>query len=156
MEIILLKDIDNVGLAKALVNVKAGYARNYLIPRGLAIVANKANKNSLMQEIALQEERAAKILDDAKALAEDLANKTLSIAAKAGTSGKIFGSVSNVQIMNALKEQAGLEIDKKKIKMPEEVKMLGVYTAILNLHKEVQAPIKFKVEDDKNDAAGEE
>lgn len=153
MEIILLKDVEHVGLAKSLVSVKAGYARNYLIPQGLAIVANKANKNSRMQEIAKQEERAAQILEEAKKVAADLATKTLSIAAKAGTSGKIFGSVSNIQIMNALKEQAGVEIDKKKIKMPEEVKMLGVYTATLNLHKEVQAPIKFKVEDDRGEDA---
>lgn len=149
MEIILLKDVEHVGLAKALVSVKAGYARNFLIPQGLAIVANKANKNSLMQEIMQQEERAAKILEDAKALAADLATKTLDIAVKAGTSGKIFGSVSNVQLVNAIKDQFGLEIDKKKIKLPEEVKMLGVYTATLNLHKEVQAPLKFKVDDDR-------
>lgn len=151
MEIILLKDVEHVGLAKALVTVKAGYARNYLIPQGLAIVANKANKNSLRQEILQQEERAAKILEEAKELAADLATKTLDIAVKAGTSGKIFGSVSNVQLVNALKDQFGVEIDKKKIKLPEEVKMLGVYTAILNLHKEVQAPLKFKVDDDRGE-----
>lgn len=149
MEIILLKDVEHVGLAKALVSVKAGYARNYLIPNELAIVANKSNKNSLRQEILQQEDRAAKILEDAKALAATLATKTLDIAVKAGTSGKIFGSVSNVQLVNALKDQFGVEIDKKRIKLPEEVKMLGVYTATLNLHKEVQAPLKFKVDDDR-------
>jgi len=153
MEIILLKDVEHLGLAKALVSVKAGYARNYLIPQGLAIVANKANKNSLMQEIAQQEERAAKILDEAKATAEKLADITLKIAAKAGTSGKIFGSVSSVQLANALKEAMGLELDRKNIKLPEEVKMLGTYTARIVLHKEVIAPVKFEVFDDKGEEA---
>lgn len=153
MEIILLKDVEHLGLAKALVSVKAGYARNYLIPQGLAIVANKANKNSLMQEIAQQEERAAKILDEAKAIAEKLAGITLKIAAKAGTSGKIFGSVSSVQLGNALKEVMQLELDRKNIKLPEEVKMLGTYTARVVLHKEVIAPVKFEVFDDKGEEA---
>ncbi|BDS09899.1 50S ribosomal protein L9 [Aureispira anguillae] len=153
MEIILLKDVEHIGLAKALVSVKAGYARNYLIPQGLAIVANKANKNSLMQEILQQEERAQKILDEAKELATTLATKTLKIAAKAGTSGKIFGSVSNVQLVNALKDTFGVEIDKKKIKLPEEVKMLGTYTATVSLHKEVSAAVKFEVYDDKDEVA---
>lgn len=153
MEIILLKDVEHIGLAKALVSVKAGYARNYLIPQGLAIVANKANKNSLMQEILQQEERAQKILDEAKELAATLATKTLKIAAKAGTSGKIFGSVSNVQLVNVLKDTCGIEIDKKKIKLPEEVKMLGTYTAVIALHKEVSASVKFEVYDDKDEVA---
>lgn len=136
MEIILLKDVEHIGLAKALVSVKAGYARNFLIPNGLAIVANKANKNSLKQEILQQEERAQKILEEAKELATTLASKTLKVAAKAGTSGKIFGSVSNVQLVNVLKDTFGIEIDKKKIKLPEEVKMLGTYTAVVSLHKD--------------------
>lgn len=153
MEIILLKDVEHIGLAKALVSVKAGYARNYLIPQGLAIVANKANKNSLKQEILQQEERAQKILDEAKELATTLASKTLKIAAKAGTSGKIFGSVSNVQLVNAFKDTFGIEIDKKKIKLPEEVKMLGTYTATVALHREVPASVKFEVYDDKDEVA---
>lgn len=150
MEIILLEDVEHVGLAKSLVKVKAGYARNYLIPKGLAIVANKANKNSLQQEIAQQEERAAKILEEAKELAAKMAETTLKIAAKAGTSGKIFGSVSNVQLANALKDTLNLDLDRKKIKLPEEVKMLGTYTATVALHKEVHATVKFEVYDDKD------
>jgi len=153
MEIILLKDVEHIGLAKALVSVKAGHARNFLIPNGLAIVANKANKNSLKQEILQQEDRAQKILEEAKELAATLASKTLKIAAKAGTSGKIFGSVSNVQLVNVLKDMFSIEIDKKKIKLPEEVKMLGTYTAVVSLHKEVLAPLKFEVYDDKNETA---
>ncbi len=151
MEIILLKDLEHVGLAKSLVSVKAGYARNYLIPKGYAIVANKANKNSLMQEIQQQEERAAKILDAAKDLAAQMGDTTLKIAAKAGTSGKIFGSVSNIQLAKAINEKFNTELDRKNVKLPEEVKMLGTYTAKVNLHKEVQASIKFEVFDDKEE-----
>ena len=149
MDIILLKDVEHVGLAKSLVTVKAGYARNFLIPRKLAIVANKANKNSLMQEIQQQEERAAKILVEAKELAVKLSDKTLRIAAKAGTSGKIFGSVSNVQIANAIKDTLGIELDRKNIKLPDEIKMIGTYTAKIVLHKEVMASVRFEVFDDK-------
>ena len=151
MEIILLKDVEHVGLASALVSVKAGYARNYLIPQGLAIVANKANKNSLMKKIKQQEERAAQMLADAKELAAKMGESSLKIAAKAGTSGKIFGSVTNVQIAASLKETFGIDVDRKNIKLPEEVKMLGTYTANIALHKEVLAPVKFEVYDDKEE-----
>jgi len=149
MEIILLKDVEHVGLANSIVEVKAGFARNYLIPQGLALVANKRNKNILTQQIRLQEERAAKLLDEAKELATKLADATLRIAAKAGTSGKIFGSVTNVQIAQAIKEVHGLDINRKSIKISGEVKLLGDYTANVSLHKEVLVPVKFIVFDDK-------
>lgn len=152
MEIILLKDMDNLGLAKSVVSVKAGYARNYLIPQGFAIIANRANLNSLKQEIQLQEERAQKILDEANELAAKFAESTLKIPAKSGTSGKIFGSISSVQIAKAMQDTFGLEIDRKKIKLPSEVKMLGTYTAFVTLHKEVHAEMKFEVYDDKEEA----
>ena len=155
MEIILLKDVEHVGMAKSLVTVKAGYARNYLIPQGLAIVANKANKNSLMQEIALQKERAAKLLEEAKALAEKMAAQTVKVAAKAGTSGKIFGSVSTIQLAKVFGEAFGIELNRKQIKIGNDVKMLGTYTANVSLHKDVFAAVKFEVYDDKNDAAEE-
>jgi large subunit ribosomal protein L9 len=152
MEIILLKDMDNLGLAKSVVSVKAGYARNYLIPQGFAIIANRANLNSLKQEIQLQEERAQKILDEANELAAKFAESTLKIPAKSGTSGKIFGSISSVQIAKAIQDTFDMEIDRKKIKLPSEVKMLGTYTAFVTLHKEVHAEMKFEVYDDKEDA----
>lgn len=149
MEIILLKDVEYVGLANSIVEVKAGYARNYLIPQGLAIVANKRNKNILTQQIRLQEERAAKLLEEAKELAVKVTGATLRIAAKAGTSGKIFGSVTNVQVVQALNEALGLELNRKAVKISGEVKMLGDYSANVTLHKDVLAPVKFVVFDDK-------
>lgn len=152
MEIILLKDMEHLGLANQLVSVKAGYARNYLIPGGMAIVANKANKNSLMQEIKQQEQRANTMLKEAKDLATKMVGATpLKIAAKAGTSGKIFGSVTSVQIAAGLKNAFAIDVDRKNIKLPEEVKMLGIYTANIYLHKAVIAPVKFEVYDDKDD-----
>ena len=152
MEIILLKDVEHLGLAKSLVTVKAGFARNFLIPEGLAIVANKSNKNSLMQEINQQKEKAAKVLEEAKIFASKLADTTLKIPAKAGTSGKIFGSVSSVQISKVILETLGVEVNRKDIKPPEEVKMLGTYTANVFLHKELNASVKFEVFDDKVEA----
>ena len=104
MEIILLQDIDNLGLANSVVTVKAGYARNYLIPQGKAIVANTSNKNSLMVQIKQQEERAALLLQEQRSLAEKLESTTIRIAAKAGTSGKIFGSVNAIQLVAAIKD----------------------------------------------------
>jgi large subunit ribosomal protein L9 len=151
MEIILLKDVEHVGMAKSLVSVKAGYARNYLIPQGLAIVANKANKNSLMQEIALQKERAAKLLEEAKALAEKMGSRSVKVPAKAGTSGKIFGSVSTIQLAKLFSEAFGIELNRKQIKITDDVKMLGTYTASVALHKDVFASVKFEVYDDKDD-----
>ena len=151
MEIILLKDVEHVGMAKSLVSVKAGYARNYLIPQGLAIVANKANKNSLMQEITLQKERAAKLLDEAKALAEKMGSRSVKVPAKAGTSGKIFGSVSTIQLAKLFSEAFGIELNRKQIKITDDVKMLGTYTANVMLHKDVFASVKFEVYDDKDD-----
>ena len=148
MEIILLQDIDNLGLANSVVTVKAGYARNYLIPQGKAIVANTPNKNSLMVQIKQQEERAAQLLQEQKAAAEKLESNTIKIAAKAGTSGKIFGSVNAIQLVAAIKESLDIDLDKKVVKMPAEVKSLGNYTATVNLSKEVSCTVKFDVYDD--------
>lgn len=148
MEIILLQDIDNLGLANSLVTVKAGYARNYLIPQGKAIVANTSNKNSLMVQIKQQEERAAQLLQEQRDLAEKLESTTIRIAAKAGTSGKIFGSVNAIQLVAAIKETLGVDVNKKGVKMPAEVKSLGAYNASVNLGKEVVCTVKFDVYDD--------
>jgi len=155
MEIILLKDVEHVGLANALVDVKPGYARNYLIPEGLAIVANKANKNSLMQKIKQQEERAEQMLQEARDLGEKMKNEVLRIPAKAGTSGKIFGSVTNIQLAAAIKNAFDVDVDRKNIKLPEDVKMIGDYTAHISLHKEVNAPVQFIVYDDKDEVKEE-
>jgi large subunit ribosomal protein L9 len=158
MEIILMKDVENLGYANTLVKVKPGYARNFLIPQGIAIVANKKNKETLMDQIQAQEERIRKMMAENAVLTEKLEGTVLKIATKAGTSGKIFGSVSYVHIANILREQYGLELDKKKIRMPEEVKMLGKYTCEVVLMKEVRpAKVTFEVyNDETHNAEGDE
>lgn len=145
MEIILLKNIEKVGQKHEIVTVKDGYGRNYLIPQKMAIIANATNRKKL-EEIK-QKERAAELelISEYQNIASALQDKVLTIGAKAGTSGKIFGSVTNIQIGNALKEQFDIDIDRRVIEMPEEVKMLGKYTAKLNLHREVEAAVEFEV-----------
>lgn len=148
MEIILLNDIDNVGDKHTIVKVKDGFGRNYLLPRGLALEANSTNRRKLAELIRIEDARESKRLDEYRDIARQLANATLRIGAKAGTSGKIFGSVTNVQLASAIKEQLQLEIERRKIEVPEDVKTLGTYTANINLHKEVKASVQFEVVED--------
>lgn len=145
MNIILLEDIEKVGDKHTIVNVKDGYARNYLIPQKLAIIANEANRKRLDD---LKEKEAAELaarLGEFQEIADRLKGQVLKIGAKAGTSGKIFGSVTNIQIANALKEQLDLDIDRRKVILPEEVKVVGSYVAELNLHPDVEAKVNFEV-----------
>jgi len=145
MEIILLKDIDTLGDKHDIVKVKPGYGRNYLIPQGLAVNANALNRKKREAIIAEDEAKEAARLDEYKAMAAKLEGQTLRIGVKAGTSGKIFGSVTSVQIAAALKDQLDLDIERKKIHLPEEIKEVGSYTADLNLHKELTAKIAFEL-----------
>jgi large subunit ribosomal protein L9 len=145
MEVILLKDIDTLGERHEVVNVRPGYARNFLIPSKMALVANSTNKAKLEK---LRVEAAAHEADriaEFKTLANKLEGQVLRIGAKAGTTGKIFGSVTSVQIMQALKDQMGIEVIRKKIELPEEVKVLGQYTANINFHPEVKTTVQFEV-----------
>jgi large subunit ribosomal protein L9 len=145
MEIILLKDIDSLGERHEVVKVKPGYARNYLIPTKLALTANATNRAKLEKLRADEAAHEADRIADFKALVAKLEGQVLRIGAKAGTTGKIFGSVTSVQIVKALKDQMGIEVIRKKIELPEEVKVLGQYTAIVNFHPEVQTTVKFEV-----------
>ncbi len=145
MEVILLKDIEKVGDKHTIVSVKSGFGRNYLIPQGLALIANSSNRKRL-DDLAKREAREeSKKLDVYQAMAAKLDGKTLKVAAKAGTSGKIFGSITGVQISLALKEQFELEIPRKKIVLPDDVKNLGAYTVTLHLHPEVTKEVAFEV-----------
>ena len=145
MEIILLKDINKVGDKHDIVTVKNGYGRNYLIPQGLAIIANEKNRARLDK---LKEEEAAveaARVGEYQAMAEKLADQTIKIGAKAGTSGKIFGSVTNIQVAQAIKDQFDIEIARKKIEIPEEVKTIGSYKVVLNLHPDVVKEVEIEV-----------
>lgn len=145
MDIILLQDVDKVGDKHTIATVKNGYGRNYLIPQGLAIIANDTNRRSLNELKRIEDAKEAKKLSFYQEIADKIGTQVLKIGAKAGTSGKIFGSVTNVQLAMALNEQFGVEVDRRKIIISDEVKELGTYKAVLNLHKEVQPEIKFEV-----------
>jgi large subunit ribosomal protein L9 len=145
MDIILLQDVEKVGDKHEVVNVKDGFGRNYLIPQGLAIIANETNMARLNELRAREEAQEMKRLGEYQEMAAKLEGQTLRIGAKAGTSGKIFGSVTAIQVSNALQEQFGLDIDRRKIELPEEVKELGSYTLTLNLHKQVRPEVAFEV-----------
>lgn len=144
MEVILKEDIIGVGYKNDLVNVKPGYGRNYLIPQGFAVIANESNKKVLAENIKQAAHKAEKIKTNAQTLADSIGDTVLEIDAKAGETGKIFGSVTTLQISEALKAK-GFAIDRKKISFLSEVKTLGDYEALLDLHKEVKHKIKFKV-----------
>lgn len=145
MEIILLQDVDKVGDKHTIVTVKDGYGRNYLIPQKLALIANSTNRRRLEDLKRREAAQETKRLSEYQDIAAALAGQVVRIGAKAGTSGKIFGSVTNVQLSAALKDQFGLEVDRRKIILPDEVKEVGTYKVTLNLHKEVQPQVDFEV-----------
>ncbi|PKP54014.1 MAG: 50S ribosomal protein L9 [Bacteroidetes bacterium HGW-Bacteroidetes-1] len=146
MEVILKQDVNNLGFTHDIVTVKDGYARNYLIPKKLAIIANDTNRKVLTELLRQQSFKADRIKNEAATIAKALEGLNLRIVAKAGASGKIFGSVNAVQIANAIKEAKNIDIDRKKIHLNEDsVKELGNYKAKIKLHKEVQFEIDFEV-----------
>jgi large subunit ribosomal protein L9 len=125
--------------------VKAGYGRNFLLPKGMAKVANSSNVKHLEEIRKQQSAKIAKKMEDMQKIADQLKDKVLQIGAKAGTSGKLFGSVTTIQIADALKSQFDLDVDRKKIHLAEEIKNLGTYKATVNLFKEIVADINFEV-----------
>ncbi|HBP44650.1 MAG TPA: 50S ribosomal protein L9 [Flavobacteriales bacterium] len=145
MEIILKQDVELLGSKHDTVTVKSGYARNFLIPKGMAVAATPSAKKVVAEVIRQQAHKAAKAVEEAQALAKNLEGLSLEIGAKAGETGKIFGSVNSIQIAEAI-QTAGYNVDRKVIKIEEDsIKQLGDYEAILKLHKEVNATVKFKV-----------
>jgi len=145
MEIILLQDVDNLGSKHDVVSVKNGYGRNFLIPQKLAIIANKGNRARLDDMKKQDSAREAKMLDHYVQIAASLKDVVLKVGAKAGTTGKIFGSVTSAQLAQALKEQCEVDIERRKIILPDEVKSIGTYTAVLHLHPEVETNLTFEV-----------
>ncbi len=145
MEIILLQDIEKVGDKHTIVNVKNGFGRNYLIPNGMALIANESNRKRLNELRRREAAQEAQMIGTYQEIANQLEGKTLRIGAKAGTSGKIFGSVTPLQVSGALKEQFGVEVPRRKIALPDDVKNLGAYEATLNLHVDVVTKLAFEV-----------
>ena len=145
MEIILKKDMKNLGFINDVVKVKDGYARNFLIPKGLAILATPSAKKMHEENIRQRAHKEEKIKNEALEIAKKLEKVSLSIGAKTSSTGKIFGSVNTIQIAEALKVK-GYEIERKNISIPEDqVKEIGKYTATVKLHKEVKVDIEFEI-----------
>ena len=145
MEIILIQDVDNLGAAHEKVNVKNGYARNFLIPRKLAIEANPTNLKQLQERIKQQQKKEAKLLAEVNKVIEILNASPLRIGAKTGTSGKIFGSVTSVQLARAIRDQKGYEIDRRRIHILDEVKELGSFKAKVDFGNGNETEVSFDV-----------
>ncbi|MBP3439735.1 MAG: 50S ribosomal protein L9 [Tidjanibacter sp.] len=142
MQVILIKDVEKLGYANDIVDVKPGYANNYLLPQGYAKVATESAKKVLAENIRQRAHKEAKILADAQALAEKIENLPLTLTAKAEEE-KIFGSITSADLAAALAEK-GVEVDRKAIEL-DAVKTLGEYVATVKLHREVKATIHFSV-----------
>ena len=145
MEIILLKDVKSVGKKGDRVKVSDGYARNYLIPKGLGAEPKAAVLNDAKLHDANQKKIAAEELAAAKELAEKIAKSPVTLAVKSGVSGKVFGSVTSKEVARAFTETYGMELDKKKIVLAEPIKELGTYELPVKLHREVTASLKLSV-----------
>ncbi|HEX8061562.1 MAG TPA: 50S ribosomal protein L9 [Cyclobacteriaceae bacterium] len=144
MEVILTQDIQGLGYKNDVVKVKPGYGRNYLIPNGVALIANDSNKRMVAENTRQAAHKAAKIKQDAEAIAQKLGDLTIELKTKAGETGKIFGAVTAIQIADALKAK-GFDIDRKKVILKEQPKQLGTYKVNLDLHKEVKHEITVNV-----------
>lgn len=145
MEIILKEDIEKLGFKDDVVTVKPGYARNFLIPQGMAIVATPSQKKMLSENLKQRAHKEEKVKAEAEKMAEELSKKTIKIGAKVGENGKIFGSVNTIQLADAI-EAAGFVIDRKRITIKNEpIKQIGVYEAEVVLHKEITKTINFEV-----------
>jgi large subunit ribosomal protein L9 len=146
MEIILKQDVLNLGYAHDIITVKDGYARNYLIPEGFAVMATESAKKVNAENIRQKSFKAAKLKNEAEVIAKSIENIVVKIGAKATEAGKIYGSVNSIQIAAALKEQFNIEIDRKKIHVDgESIKELGSYQADVHLNKEVHGTVNFEV-----------
>ncbi|MCX6257591.1 MAG: 50S ribosomal protein L9 [Bacteroidia bacterium] len=146
MQVILKEDIDKLGHKNEIVTVKPGYGRNFLIPKGLAILAIPSAKKVHEENIRQRVHKEEKIMLTAQQLAEQLKSKKLRIGAKTSSTGKIFGSVNTIQIAEAISKK-GFEIDRKNIVIHEEdaIKEVGMYKATIKLHKDVKVDIEFEV-----------
>jgi len=145
MEVILIKDVDNLGAANEVVKVKNGYARNFLLPRQLAVENSSSNKKQLEERMKQVKKKEDKMLAELNSVIDKLKEAPLKLGAKTGTSGKIFGSVTTLQISRAIREQKGYEIDRKKINISDEVKELGTYKATIDFGNGHSTEVEFEV-----------
>lgn len=145
MDVILIQDVDNLGGTNEVVKVKNGYARNFLLPRKLAVEANPGNLKQLEEKLKVAKKKEDIMLAGINSVIEKLNESPLKIGAKSGTSGKIFGSVTSLQLSRAIRDQKGYEIDRKKISLPDEVKELGTYKAHIDFGNGKSTDVEFEV-----------
>jgi large subunit ribosomal protein L9 len=145
MDVILIQDVDNLGAKNELVKVKNGYARNFLFPRQLAIESSPSNRKQLEEKLKQVAKKEAKMLAEINSVIAKLKEAPLKLGAKTGTSGKIFGSVTSLQLSRAIREQKGYEIDRKKINIVDEVKELGTYKATIDFGNGHSTEVEFEV-----------
>lgn len=145
MEVILIQDVDNLGAKNEMVKVKNGYARNYLLPRQLAVESSPSNRKQLEERMKQVKKKEDKMLAEINNVVAKLKEAPLKLGAKTGTSGKIFGSVTTLQITRAIREQKGYEIDRKRISIPDEVKEVGTYKANIEFGNGQTAEVEFEV-----------
>lgn len=145
MEVVLLEDVKSLGKKGQIVKVNEGYARNFILPKKLGVEATAKNLNDLKLKKANEERVAAQHLAEAKELKEKLEKAPVTLSIKAGDNGKAFGSVSGKEIAKAIEEQLKLDIDKKKLVLPESLKTFGVHEVPVKLHKDVTAKLSVKV-----------
>lgn len=145
MQVILIKDVDNLGGANELVEVRPGYARNFLIPQRFAVEASEGGRKMLAERGKQMQKREEKLLAEINKVREVLAESPVTVGAKTGTSGKIFGAVTAIQIARAIREQKGYEIDRRRISINEEVKELGTHKAQIDFGKDNIVELDFEV-----------
>lgn len=145
MQVILIQDVDNLGGINELVSVKNGYARNFLIPQKKAVEANSSNLKQMQEKQKQLAKKEAKLLSEINSVIAVLNESPLKIGAKTGTSGKIFGSVTSLQISRAIRDQKGYEIDRKRISITDEVKELGSYKANIDFGNGNSTNVEFEV-----------
>jgi large subunit ribosomal protein L9 len=145
MEVILIQDVDNLGAAHEKVSVRNGYARNYLIPSKLAVEANAGNLRQMDERLKQLQKKEEKMMAEINKVVEVLKESPLRIGAKTGTSGKIFGSVTSVQLARAIRDQKGYEIDRRRIQILDEVKELGIYRAKIDFGNGNETEAQFEV-----------
>lgn len=146
MEIILIQDVQNLGYKNDIVKVKNGYANNYLLPQGMAVIATPSNKKILAENMRQQAQKEEKIRKDAETKKAAYDGKSVRIATKVGEQGQLFGAVNNIQVADALKEQYGFDIDRKTIVVDgSKIKEVGNYKAVINIHRDIKAEINLEV-----------
>jgi large subunit ribosomal protein L9 len=145
MEIILIQDVDNLGGKNELVKVRNGYARNFLIPQGLAVEANPSNKKQLEERLKVAKKKEDAMLAQINSVISTLKESPVRVGAKTGTSGKIFGSITPLQVSRAIRDQKGYDIDRKKITINDDIKELGTYKATVDFGNGQTAEIDLEV-----------